>query len=466
MKSLFLRIFILCWITNVLVFAAFVLLATQTDLLPRPTRGLGFPGSHITVAGQAAVSILNHGGSQAVNEYFENLEQTTGSEVYVLNDLGQEVLDRPLPQQAERTAKRIREDEHPKSWDPRRDHWVGDFIRGPNGERFIVVGMLRRPPPAMLPGPLAMPMLGIVVTAGVIALVLAYYVTSPVRRLRTATQRFAAGDLAARVGPTVAKRSDAIGDLGREFDLMASRIESLITAQRRLLQDVSHELRSPLARLNVALGIASRKAGTDARDALSRIEHEAEQLNELIGQLLTLSRLESSHLDMERREIDLSTVVDGVAADADFEAEERGCKVRLIRRESCLVRGVEPLLRSAIENVLRNAIAYTARGTDVEVEVSRRVEPGGPHAVVSVRDHGPGVPEEHMSSIFDPFHRVEDARDRDRGGAGLGLAIAARAARVHGGRITASNAPEGGLIVELCIPAAIRSSDSVSVDPE
>jgi two-component system sensor histidine kinase CpxA len=469
MKSLFLRIFVLCWITNVVVIAAFMLLVTQTNLLPQPPDGPGFPGSHITIAGQAAVSILNHGGSQALNEYFENVERTTGSPVYVLNDAGKDVLDRPLPQPAERMAQQIRDGEYSKTLATSSGRWVGDSIYGPNAERFIVIGMLRRPPAAMLfrmPGPLAMPLLGIVVTAGVIAFVLAYHVTSPVRKLRTATQRFAAGDLAARVGPSVVKRSDAIGDLGREFDMMASRIESLITAQRRLLQDVSHELRSPLARLNVALGIASRRAGTDAKDALSRIEHEAEQLNELIGRLLTLSRLESSPLDVERSEFDVLTIVDEIAADADFEAQERGSKVRLIRRESCLVHGVEPLLRSAIENVLRNAISYTAPGTDVEVEISRRVEHGGPHAVLSVRDRGPGVPEKHLSSIFEPFHRVEDSRTPGRGGAGLGLAIAKRAALIHGGSIRASNAPEGGLIVELCIPAATCSSDSVSVGAE
>ena len=229
-----------------------------------------------------------------------------------------------------------------------------------------------------------------------------------------------------------------------------------------MLQDVSHELRSPLARLNLALGIAARKAGAEAQDALDRIEHEAEQLNELIGQLLTLSRLESTHENLERSKLDLLVIVNEVAADADFEAEARGCKVRVTKRDSCIVRGVETLLRSAIENVLRNAISYTARGTDVEVEISRQIESGQPHAVVTIRDHGPGVPQEHLESIFRPFHRVEDARDRNRGGTGLGLAIAARAAHIHGGSISADTAPEGGLIVKLRIPAVTCETDSVS----
>jgi two-component system sensor histidine kinase CpxA len=441
----------------VVVIAAFVLLVTQTDLLPRPTRGHRFPGSHLVIAGQAAVSVLNHGGAAAVSEYFKNLERTSESPMYVLSDHGEELLDRPLPQAAEMVVQRIREGASANTPGPRVGRWVGESIKGPDGERFIVVGMLPPRPPGRLFrlwGPLAMPMPAIVVAAGVIAFVLAYYVVSPVRKLRAAAERFATGNLAARVGPPVVMRNDAIGELGREFNLMASRIESLITAQRRLLQDVSHELRSPLARLNVALGIAFRKAGADAEGALSRIEHEAERLNELIGHLLTLSRLESSQADMERCAFDLSAVVEGIVADAYFEAQERGCAAHLTKRESCIVHGVESLLRSAIENVLRNAISYTPRGTDVEVEISRQAENGEPCAVVSVRDRGPGVPQEHLASIFRPFHRVEDARERDRGGVGLGLAIAARAARIHGGRITASNAPDGGLIVRLWIPAA------------
>jgi two-component system sensor histidine kinase CpxA len=422
-------------------------------------------------AGEEAVSILNKGGLEALKEHLESRKRVTGMSLYILNDVGADILGRALPSQAEAAAKRIREGEDPERPAARPGDWVGGSVHSPTGERFIVVEAPPRLPSPFsflfrTPGPLAIQLTGIVVTAGLIALILAYYLTSPMRELSTATRQFAAGDLSARAGPSVVKRRDAIGDLGQEFDLMASRIQSLITAQQRLLQDVSHELRSPLARLSVALGIAARKAGADAQDALERIEHEAEQLNELIGQLLSLSRLESSGLDMERSELDLLTLAEEVAANADFEAQARGCRVRVIRRESCHVRGAEDLLRSAIENLLRNAVNYTSEETQIDVEVTRQAEPDGPRAVVSVRDHGPGVPEEHLSSIFEPFHRVEDARDRNRGGAGLGLAIAARAARIHGGSITASNAPEGGLIVELYIPSASRGPNSVSTDPK
>ncbi len=456
MKTLFLRIFILCWITNVVVISALVLLASQTNLLPKPEHR--FWDDRLGIIGCSAVSVVEHGGKTALKDYLNNLQRTTGSTAYIVNNEGQELLDRPLPPSARQVVQQINEKDAIGSDSPLHGLWAGRLVYGSEGHRYVTLIELKKPPSNSVfrvPGPLVMPMLVVVITAGAIAFVLAYYVTSPVRKLRVATQRFAAGNWAARVGPAVARRRDAIGELGREFDVMASRIQSLIIAQRRLLQDVSHELRSPLARLNVALGIASSKAGPGAQDALTRIEHEAIQLNELIGQLLTLSRLESNQVDTERSEIDLTAVVDVVVEDANFETKQKERKVRIVRREVCLVSGVESLLRSAVENVLRNAISYTAPGTNVDVEVFHRSENNVDFAVVSVKDRGPGIPSEHLESIFRPFHRVEDARDRHRGGVGLGLAIAARAIGIHGGNIIAANAPEGGLIVEISLPLTI-----------
>ncbi len=471
MRSLLLRIFVICWVTNLAVIVVFMVMAAWIGFLPGPAHGPGFPGNHVIVAGQVAVSILAREDREAVQQYLAIVEQVTGSPIFVLNDRGEDVLDRPVPQPAERMAQQIRDGERSKMIATSAGLWVGDFVPDPKGGKFIAVGMLLPPTSKTLfelPGPLAMPMLGIIVTAGVIAFVLAHYITGPVRKLRSATQQFATGNLAARAAQSVVRRKDAIGDLGREFDLMASRVEALMTSQQRLLRDVSHELRSPLARLNVALGIARRKAGTEASDALVRIEQEAEQLNALIGQLLALSRLESLELVAELAELQLLALVEEVVSDANFEGEQDGRMASIVKRESCIVRGVQQLLRSAVENVLRNAISYTAPGSKVEVAISMRAEQGRPHGVVSIRDYGPGIPEEHLLSIFRPFHRVDDARDRNRGGAGLGLAIADRAMRVHGGWITASNALGGGLLVELFVPAAIatRTDDPRFAKPQ
>lgn len=279
---------------------------------------------------------------------------------------------------------------------------------------------------------------------------LARYLTAPATKLRQATQQLADGDLSTRVAPQMGKRRDELADLGRDFDEMAERIESLVTAERRLLADISHELRSPLARLQVALDLAGQTADEPTRQYLQRIELEGERLNELVGQLLALTRLESSAVDASRESIEIATLVAEVVADADFEAHGHNRAVQIVNTTPGFIKGNTTLLRSAIENVIRNAVRYTAENTAVEVSLTGESE----QAIISIRDRGPGVPEDALEKLFVPFYRVELARDRQSGGVGLGLSIAARAIRFHHGEIKAINAPEGGLLVEIRLPLA------------
>jgi len=311
------------------------------------------------------------------------------------------------------------------------------------------------------PGELALRLLAVFLTAGILCYGLARYLTAPVLRLRDATHRLAGGDLSVRVGPAVGKRRDELADLGRDFDVMAERIESLLTTQRQLLSDVSHELRSPLARLNVALALARQRSGDEAAGPLDRIETEAERLNVLIGRVLTLARLESGDAAPEFVDVDLDRLVADIAVDADFEAKGNEAAVTLAFSEPCSVRGNEPLLRSAIENVVRNAVCYTDPGADVEIGVAVADIVAGDSvgagaasrcAVVSVRDHGPGVRDDQLAHLFEPFYRIADSRDRESGGTGLGLSITERAVRLHGGTVEARNAADGGLIVEIRLP--------------
>jgi signal transduction histidine kinase len=260
------------------------------------------------------------------------------------------------------------------------------------------------------------------------------------------------GELSARAAVGMERRRDEIGDLVRDFNFMADRMEGLVTSQRQLISDVSHELRSPLARLNVALGLARKRPGSDP--ALERMEREAERLNEMIGRLLTVARLDTSLLDPQMSPVDLNVLLSEIVADAEYESRERECKVQLSCQGQWRVKANPDLLRSAIENIVRNAIRYTASGTTVDVRLENADGPGSPSIVVSVRDHGPGVPESELANIFRPFYRVSDARDRQSGGVGLGLAIADRVARLHGGSVCACNALGGGLQVDLTIPTA------------
>jgi two-component system sensor histidine kinase CpxA len=228
----------------------------------------------------------------------------------------------------------------------------------------------------------------------------------------------------------------------------------MVTGERRLLSDISHELRSPLARLTVAAGIARRKGPESVWPMLDRIDVEAERLDDLIGKLLKLARLQQTSQQLEREPVDMTALVEGVAADAEFEAKPRGRSVTVQAEPGCRVEGDAELLRSAIENVARNAVRYTPEGSGVEIALGRRREEGEEYAVVSVRDRGPGVPDESLAKLFRPFYRVAEARDRQSGGVGLGLAITERVVSAHGGFARAANAPGGGLLVELFVPAA------------
>jgi len=232
---------------------------------------------------------------------------------------------------------------------------------------------------------------------------------------------------------------------------MADRIEHLVTAQRHLLSDVSHALRSPLARLNVALGLARRHSAPAASEHLDRIELETDRLNTLIGQLLMMARVDSG-VDIERQVVfDLAAVVDEVAMDADYEARERRCTVQVEHRRDCLVEGAPDLLRSAVENVVRNAVRHTADGTTVEVSMDR-VHGDQPRVVIEVRDHGPGVSDDVLERLFVPFYRGANGATESLDGSGLGLAITKRIFDVHGGTATAANAAGGGFIVTLELP--------------
>jgi len=271
----------------------------------------------------------------------------------------------------------------------------------------------------------------------------------------------ASAQAAARAGVAPTRRRDELAELVRDFDAMAERLEDLVNAQSHLLNDVSHELRSPLARLNVALGLARRRTGPEAQGALERIELEADRLNELIGRLLTLARLEGGEDGMQKMEIHLRDMVREICQDADFEAQSRNCRVNCVLDEDFKVVGNAALLHSAIENVVRNATRYTREGTSVDVRLEKDLHSG--EAVLRVMDSGPGVPPDALEKLFQPFYRLDDARNRQTGGVGLGLAITERTVRLHGGKVRAVNRDEGGLMVEIRLPRKTSSSVAQSV---
>jgi len=258
---------------------------------------------------------------------------------------------------------------------------------------------------------------------------------------------FGHGDFSARAATN---RKDELGQLAKSFDLMADRIQTLLAAEHRLLLDISHELRSPLARLGVAIELA--RSGEDREHMLDRIQKEADRINELVAELLQVTRVEGDPTALKNMTVRLDELLADLVYDSLLEAKSKDCTLLLDAPVSVTLNGDEELLRRAIENVIRNAIRYAPRDTAIEIELKKVAG----NAQITVRDQGPGVPEESLSRIFDPFYRVDSDRNRSSGGLGLGLAIARRAVELHSGHLNASNAKPGLLVtIEIPLPAEV-----------
>jgi len=271
--------------------------------------------------------------------------------------------------------------------------------------------------------------------------------TRPIRQLQQTASRLGSGRMDTRAPQALAGRGDELGELTRSFDAMATQLQGLMESHKQLLRDVSHELRSPLARLTVALELARDTAGNAAQDDLQRIALEAGRLNELIGEVLSLARFEQGAIVAEMTELDLAALLIEVISDASFEAEAAGKRVETDTLPGCRIRADRRWLQRALDNVLRNAVRHTADGTAVRVDMHHT----GDGISITVRDHGPGVPEEALAHLFEPFFRAEEARTRSGGGYGLGLAIAQRVIDMHGGSIHARHAEGGGLAVTITL---------------
>lgn len=434
-----------------LIVGAITLVNWSTSSAPLARQWQVFVGEAVTVDSQTSVQIYENEGLDGLEEYFARQKtrqrintigffDKTGNllagdlRIADINDLFDETLKTEEPQF--------------KKFDDRT--YVGKRVVLDDGETYIYVLELKRfQPPTFFTQRFILQLLAVVLIGGFFCYFLARYLTSPITKLRNATRKIADGDFNTSVAEKLGKRKDELAQLAGDFDEMAERIESLINSERRLTQDISHELRSPLARMNVALELARAKSTSETTPFLDRLEKESMRLNDLIGQLLTLSKLETGSQDFEKHELNINKIVEQVAADARFEAEANNKDVKISQNGELKVFGNEHLLRSAIENVIRNAVKYTKENSAVEISTSSVAN----NALISIKDHGEGVPDEELAKLFKPFYRVQEARDRKTGGNGLGLAIAERAVNNHNGTIKAENATDGGLLIEITLPA-------------
>lgn len=391
-------------------------------------------------------------GPDKLRAYLDDLQSKKTVRFYFFDEDGEALLDRPAPEVVQSIARKKDAMERITAQGLSavnvRQGIAVRQVTAPSGRRYSLA--FQTSPSTLVPlseaiGRHPYLRLGVITLIAIgLCLGLTLHITRPLGKLQQAASDIADGRLKTRVKPALGRRHDEIALLGNDFDRMAEQIERLVTAQRNLLGDVSHELRSPLARLIVALSLLKHGQGEEAVEYQSRIGIEAERLDKMIGQLLTLTRIDSGVDSNLRETFDLTNLVQEVVADGDFEARAQDRSVRFVANESCTITGVAELIRSAVENVIRNAVRHTAPGTTVEVTMERQSRA----ILLRIRDHGSGVPDAMLQDIFLPFHRVEVSAN----GSGLGLAITDRVVRMHNGTIEAYNAREGGLVIDIKLP--------------
>ncbi|MGB4600633.1 MAG: ATP-binding protein [Trichlorobacter sp.] len=449
--GIFVKIYLCFWLTIVLVLTTRLALDHLNASGPFSMVGI-FRKTSLEMYGQAALAHLQAGRQKEAVQLAERFKATTRIDAYLLDNAGNRLDGGPVgkAEQALVSSKT----KH-LSWNNK--YLTALTIIGPDSKPYIVVGSLdylHLLPLPLLGNPnMAFQLSIVLIISGFVCFLLTRYLVSPLIVLRDATGRFASGELSVRIGKRIGRRKDEITELARDFDVMADQIESLMKLQQQLIGIISHELRSPLARLNVALDLARRKIGAEAEHALNRIEEEAQELNEMINDLLTLTRLENGHVFFEMGPVDIVELVREIAEDGDFEAQGSNRGVKIIMFDKCFIFGNIELLKSAMENVVRNAIRYTQENTDVEISIRRQ---NRDKIQIAVRDHGPGLPDKELNNIFRPFYRVSDSRERQTGGTGLGLSISERAVHLHHGTISAENAADGGLIVCIALPTTSK----------
>ena len=445
MGRLFWKIFLGFWLALVLA-AVGAGTAVWVQRLERareaPLQDLALGPPH-RIAVDMAAATLRHGGVEALRQWMNDWQGRRPVPVFAVNDDGRDILGREIPPGALASARELaaHEGQGVRVVSTAGNESYVLFV--PRGFAPRAPGRPSGPPPI---APWEVIVIGIATSLAFSAL-LAWYLTRPIRNLRWAFDAAAAGHLETRVSPLMGRRRDEIADLGRDFDRMAQQLQNLVSAQRRLLHDVSHELRSPLARLQAAIGLA-RQNPQKSEATLERIEREATRLDSMVGEVLALARLESGTAARTKERVDLAYIAASIAEDARFEAQALKRSVRFSARGDAPVLGNPDLLHRAVENIVRNAVKFTREGTTVDV----RVHTTRTSAILTVSDHGPGIPPGELEKVFDPFYRGEAGQGT--AGFGLGLAIAQRSVDAHGGAIRASNVPGGGLQVEMDLPLA------------
>jgi two-component system sensor histidine kinase CpxA len=427
---------------------AFVALGIGAAVFVASTELENYSATRHGTLGQKAADILTEQGREGLSRWLTSDAAIPDDvTVYVLDEQSRDILDRPLPRELEGFIRQSvvgPPDAADGSFRPVR---LAPQLIGPDGERyaFLVlpnrIGIFGSPAVALGVG-----IAGLLVIATV-AWFIARTVGRPIGELQLAARELALGHIDRRVPEAIVRRKDELGRLAADFNTMADRLAALLAGRSQLMGELSHELRSPLARLQAALALAGARHEFGDAERI-RVEQEIRRMDAVIGDLLRFSRLDAA-ANIGRKLVRIEELLTTLLADEEVEARTKDLRLGLATNGDLAVVGDPDLLRSGFENVLRNAIRYAPRGSEITVVAARERD----GIAVAIRDRGPGVPPEYLERIFEPYVRVPKSIE-DAGSTGLGLAIARRVAEVHGGRIAARNRDPGGLEVTFTLPAA------------
>jgi two-component system OmpR family sensor kinase len=449
MPRLFWKVFLSHWLA-LLLFSGGILIAAASyidhirDLHDEAHNSLGFKER-----AQAARSITAKEGLPGLTTWAEAVDGEELLPILVLDSKGHDLLGRSVSGVALAHLHRHQALMRANQFDDQHYHAVTladgtEYWLVPDTVGVTLMRLITKPKVIMVPLVLA------TLVGALVGLLLAYSLAAPIRRLRRATRAYASGDLSYRVTPDLGGRRDEISDLAKAMDRMAESLNAILESKRALLRDVSHELRSPLARVQAALGLARRNC-TSGGHELDHIQHETDRLNDLIGAILTFSRLDSGLQPLQQEALELGMLLDEAVTSTRLECDPRHIQIEVKQSTRGAFTGDPMLLYSAMENILRNAARYAPEDSCISVALSEvkasTVAPG--EYLIQIRDAGPGVPEHLLDEIFNPFMRVGDDHTE---GLGLGLAIAQRIIHAYRGRISAENHPEGGLLVSIHLP--------------
>ena len=454
---LFIKVFLWFWLT---VLALFVIFMASRMLGTRLVPSTDIVASFAPTVADEAAHAYESGGPQEFEQFERRLVGKSGVELYLIDGYGKDVLSRPIPSDNLSIVRRARSDGRVLSRFGFRSHSSSYKFTSPSGRPYT---LLVRSPLQMGKVLDATAGGGLPFFAVVLIMVtlfcfwLTHHIVAPIQGIQSAARMVAAGDLSVRAPVEISERHDELAALAADFDVMVERMSAFVRSHKDLLSTVSHELRSPLTRLIMSLTLLRKQSPPESEELLQRMERDVERVDTLMGQLLTLARLETGLSSEAKHSVDFSQLVQEIVADGDFEARSCGKSVRLQAEGRIVIeKADQQALRSACENIVRNAIRFTAPGSEVDVILkTERMNPSS-LAVLSVRDYGPGVPEDLLQQIFQPFFRVKEPSGDPRAikGTGLGLAIALEAIRQHHGTIVASNAKPIGLDVKIMLPTS------------